>query len=215
MSLYRPFAFIRGAHFLRRPRVNNVFDVFERDPFFARMGSLLNAEMAKFQGYTPRVQISEDPKAYRIEAEVPGFRKEELSIEFPKNRVIRIAGKRRVGGPVMEEVEKAAGNFISFQSADMIEAREKASTETAENVEPTTASSEVAESESKAVKASESERMDIVETEQTQEITFSDQWLLPEDVDVDAVKAKLNHGILTVVLPKKEEAEIDRKVTIE
>src|SRR5947207_10076130 len=111
MSLYRPFASLRGAH-LRRPRVNNVFSVFERDPFFARMGSLLNTEMAQFQGYTPRVQTFEGPRAYRIEAEVPGFRKEELSIEFPKKHVIRISGKHRVGGPVMAEIENAAGDFL-------------------------------------------------------------------------------------------------------
>lgn len=211
MSLYRPFASLRGAHFLR-PRVNNVFDVFERDPFFARMGSLLNAEIAKFQSYTPRVQIFEDPKAYRIEAEVPGFRKEELSIEFPKPHLIRIAGKRHASGPVMAEVEKAQGDFIPHQSTDLIEARNKASTETTENVESTTADSEVADSESKAVKASEAE---VVETEKSEEITFSDQWSLPEDVDIDAVKAKLDHGILEVILPKRAEAEFDRKILIE
>ena len=211
MSFYRPFASIRGAHFLR-PRVNNVFSVFERDPFFARMGSLLNAEMAKFQGYTPRVQIFEDPKAYRIEAEVPGFRKEELSIEFPKKRLIRIAGKRHVGGPVMAKV---AGDFILSQSADPIEARNEASAETAENIEPIATDSAIGEGESKAIKASEAEDMDVAKMEQSEEITFSDQWSLPEDVDVDAVKAKLDHGILSVFLPKKEQAEFDRKITIE
>ena len=214
MSFYRPFASIRGAHFLR-PRVNNVFNVFERDPFFARMGSLLNTEMAKFQGYTPRVQVFEGPKAYRIEAEVPGFRKEELSIEFPKKRLIRIAGKRRIGGPVMTEVEKAEGDFIPPQSVDPVEARNETSAETTENVEPTTADSAPAEAESKAVKGSEADEMDVVKTEQSEEVTFSDQWSLPEDVDIDAVKAKLDHGILSVFLPKKVQAEFDKKITIE
>lgn len=213
MSLYRPFASLRGAHFLR-PRANNVLNIFERDPFFARMGSLLNTEMAKFQGYTPRVQIFEGPKAYRIEAEVPGFRKEDLSIEFPKKRLIRIAGKRRIGGPVMAEVENARGDFIPAESADTIEARNEPSAEPTENVKPTADSAD-AQTESKAVKVSEAEEMDVVETEQGQEITFSDQWSLPEDVDIDAVKARLDHGILSVILPKKLEPEFDRKITIE
>jgi HSP20 family molecular chaperone IbpA len=176
---------------------------------------LLNTEMAKFQGYTPRVQIFEGPKAYRIEAEVPGFRKEELSIEFPKKRLIRIAGKRRMGGPVMAELENAEGDFTPSQSVDPIEARNEASAAAIENVEPSTADSAPAEAESRAVKASEAEEMDVVKTEQSEEITFSDQWSLPEDVDIDAVKAKLDHGILSVFLPKKMQAEFDRKITIE
>jgi len=214
MSLYRPFASLRGAH-LRRPRVNNVFSVFERDPFFARIGSLLNTEMAQFQGYSPRVQTFEGPKAYRIDAEVPGFRKEELSIEFPKRNVIRIAGKRHVGGPVMTEIENAAGEVVPSASSDSIEARSEASAEATENVEPKIADSAVAETEFKEVKLPEAQELDIAETEHDQEITFSDQWSLPEDVDIDGVKAKLDHGILSVFLPKKVQGEVDRKVTIE
>ena len=175
---------------------------------------MLNAEIEQFQRYHPRVQIFEDPKSYRIEAEVPGFRKEDLSIEFPKKHFIRIKGKRTVGGPVMKEIENAAGDFASSESADPVENRNTASDET---VEPrTTTASEVSEVESKEVKATEGyEETQVAEAKNTEEVAFTNQWSLPEDVDIDMVKAKLDHGILSIVLPKKGEAEFERKIQIE
>lgn len=217
MSLYRTFASLRRAQHLR-PKVPSVFNVIERDPFFARLGSMLNTEIARLQEYNPRVQMIEGSKSYRIDAEVPGFRKEELSIEFPKKRFIRIAGKRRVGGPVSTGFENAAGDYIQSNSANLVESKEAASTEATENVEPTTTTeSSVSEAESKEVKASETEgNFQVTEAEESEEVAFTNQWSLPEDVDIDGVKAKLDHGVLSVFLPKKEEAaEAERKVPIE
>jgi HSP20 family molecular chaperone IbpA len=216
MSLYRTFASLRGAHSLR-PRVNTMFSLFERDPFFAKMIPMLNNEIVQFQGYTPRVQTFEGPKSYRIDAEVPGFRKEELSIEFPKKGFIRIAGKRRLGGPELAEVENVASEYNSTEYAAPVESQATSSTEAAKNVEPVaTSKSAVSGTESKEVKPSEvEEEFQVVGTGRDQEITFSDQWSLPEDVDIDAVKAKLDHGILSVFLPKKAEVEVERKVLIE
>jgi HSP20 family molecular chaperone IbpA len=52
------------------------------------MGSILNNELAQFQVYSPSVQTYETAKDYRIEGEVPGFGKEDLTIEFPQNHVL-------------------------------------------------------------------------------------------------------------------------------
>ena len=207
MSLYRA---LRHAHSLR-PRVSRVpslWNVFDRDPFFARMGSILNNELAHFQDYSPRVQTYETPKDYRIEAEVPGFRKEDLTIEFPRSRVLRIAGRKR-SGPVMAAVENAAGGDDVFAIADFVEAKEKTGPESLIEAAP-------AESESKAGEARNENNRQVVQREEMEEITFTEQWTLPEDIDLDSVQAKLDHGILNVVLPKKAPAaEVERKINIE
>jgi len=207
MSLYRA---LRHAHSLRPrvPRVPSLWSVFDRDPFFARMGSILNNELAQFQVYSPRVQAYETPKDYRIEAEVPGFRKEDLTIEFPRSRVLRIAGRKR-SGPVMAGVENAAGGDDVFALADSVDAKEQTEAEPPVEAAP-------AESESKASEARNENSHQVVQREEMDEITFTEQWTLPEDIDLDTVQAKLDHGVLNVVLPKKAPAaEVERKITIE
>jgi HSP20 family protein len=171
------------------------------------MGSMLNPEIPHFQGYNPRVRTYEGPKSYRIDAEVPGFRKEDLSIEFPKKHFIRIKGKRSISRPAETEFEDTTGDYISYNSADTADAQETVA------AEPTTAAdSAVSSAESKEVKVAEA---DEVETQQSRTVEFTNQWSLPEDVDIDGVKAKLDHGILSVFLPKKVEPEFERKVHID
>jgi HSP20 family molecular chaperone IbpA len=208
MSLYRA---LRHAHFLRPrvARVPSLWNVFDRDPFFARMGSILNNELTQFQVYSPRVQTYETPKNYRIEAEVPGFRKEDLTIEFPQNRVLRIAGKKR-SGPVMAEVEKAEGRIATFTATDSVEAIEKT------KAEPTILEASPANGESKTVEARNENDQQVVQREETEEVTFTEQWTLPEDIDIDGVQARLDHGILNITLPKKGPVhEVERKINIE
>ena len=208
MSLYRTVRSLRGVHNLR-PRVPTVFSVFERDPFFARMGSMLNPEMPHFQGYNPHVRTYEGPKSYRIDAEVPGFRKEDLSIEFPKKHFIRIKGKRSISQPAMTELEDATGDYTSHKLADTTDTQETVATGPTTAAEPTASGAE-----SKEVNVAEADGID-VETQRSQTVAFTNQWSLPEDVDIDGVKAKLDHGILSVVLPKRVEPEFDRKVDID
>ena len=213
MSFTRALAPFRRAHFLR-PRSHDPFtSLFERDPFFAGIAPILNNELASFQRYNfPRVDIKEGPKAYRLEAELPGFRKSDLSIDFLDPRTLRIAGKRHVNQSAMSEADDAAGNEAINEFPNTVDAKAPESTE---SVEPTTTDKAVTEAQSKDVEAFEAEEdYQVVESDRDQEITFSRQWRLPESVDQDAVKASLDHGILSVVLPKLK-AEAARKVVID
>jgi HSP20 family molecular chaperone IbpA len=211
MSFTRALAPFRRAHFLR-PRSHDPFtSLFERDPFFAGIAPILNNELASFQRYNfPRVDIKEGPKAYRLEAELPGFRKSDLSIEFLDPRTLRIAGKRHVNRSATSETE--TGNQAVDESPNTVDAK---APESAESVEPATSDKAVTEAQSKEVEAFEvADDYQVVESDRDQEITFSRQWRLPESVDQDAVKASLDHGILSVVLPKLK-AEAARKVVID
>lgn len=116
MSMYRALAPFRKAHFLRTRGPSSVADLFERDPFFAGIAPMLNTEFSPLRYNYPRVNIKEGPKAYHLEAEIPGFRKENLSIEFLDSRTLRISGKR--GGKAApieaanETVESTEGDHI-------------------------------------------------------------------------------------------------------
>jgi HSP20 family molecular chaperone IbpA len=194
---------LRTAHSLFRPRMNLIprLDSFlEHDPLFSRMRSILNDDFAHFRGYPSlRIKYVEGPKAYRIDAEVPGFRKEDLSVEFLNQRTLRISGQRRSNREVIENPE--GNSHTTLKSADGLEAQESAS-------------SEAPEAGTEKVNASES-----AETPQTAEaeyeIQITEDVSLPDNIDVSAAKAKLDHGILSLVFPKKVEAEPSQKIIIE
>jgi HSP20 family molecular chaperone IbpA len=211
MSMSRALAPLRRAHTLRH-RGPSIFSIFERDPFFAGLAPIFNQEFAPLQRYNyPRVDIKEGPKAYHVEAEVPGFRKDDINIEFLDNRTLRISGRR--AGPVKEshetttEATDAAGEQTSEASADWVESKAPAS-ESAEptEVEPLNKSTDV-------VEAADNE-YEMVESERQEEFSFSRQWRLPEGIDQEAVRASLDHGILKVTLPKMK-AESARKIQID
>ena len=71
------------------------------------------------------------------------------------------------------------------------------------------------EYESYAIKPSEAEEeYQIIETDREKELSFSKYYEFPERVDREAAKAKLDHGILTIILPKLD-AESRREITID
>src|SRR5579859_2099011 len=210
MSFTRALAPFRRAHFAR-PRNTNPFTIFERDPFFAGIAPLLNSELSAFQRYNfPRVQLKEGPKGYRLEAEVPGFRKSDLSIDFPDPRTLRLTGKRHIRTP---DAEEGAGSETLSESSNTVESNAGQSNEPNETVEASTSDTAVTETGNKAVEASEA-REDVIESEFEEEVSFTRQLTLPEGVDLKAVKASLDHGILSVVLPKLK-VDVAQKVVIE
>ena len=212
MNFTRALAPFRRAHFAR-PRNTNPFTIFERDPFFAGIAPLINNELSAFQRYNfPRVELKEGPKGYRLEAEVPGFRKSDLSIDFPDPRTLRLTGKRHIRNP---EAEDAAGSEALSDSANTVESKSPEANETTEAVDSSASDAAVTESGNKALEASDrGEDLQVVESEFDQEVSFTRQLTLPEGVDLKAVKASLDHGILSVVLPKLK-VEVAQKVVIE
>ena len=213
MSFTRALAPFRRAHFVRPRNTTNPFAIFERDPFFAGIAPLINTELSAFQRYNfPRFELKEGPKAYRLEAEVPGYRKTDLSIDFPDPRTLRLTGKRHIR---TRQAEDATGSAELSESANTVESSQAESTEPSETVQSSTSDAEVTESGDKAVEGSEAgEDFQVVESEFDQEVSFTRQLSLPEGVDLKAVKASLDHGILSVVLPKLK-TDIAHKVVIE
>lgn len=107
---------------------------------------------------TPVVDVMDEGERYVIEAEIPGMKKEEVSIDIGEDNVT-IEAKREV------EVEEKKEGYVR----------------------------------------KERERM-----------SFYRQVPLPDDADISKASAKLENGLLTIAMPKKEKlAESRRKLDIE
>ncbi|KDQ11415.1 hypothetical protein BOTBODRAFT_162752 [Botryobasidium botryosum FD-172 SS1] len=155
--LFRPTSFERLSH-----------------PHPFHRGEFLNA-------FRPNVYVAEQPKAYVVEAEVPGVRKEDLNVRVGDNgQSIVIEGKlhNRWGNPEL---------------APSAEAAEKpAADTTAVNAES---------ADSKCSICPSSPEQFLIKS------TFTRTVWLPRPVDGQNVSAKLQDGVLTLTVPKMEDKE--------
>src|SRR5947207_8232081 len=110
MSFFRRLAPLRQSlrHWVNVPTSS----VFERDPrVFASIAPIVNREFAPFiRNNFPRAELKEGPKAFRLEADVPGFRKEDLSISFLNDHAVRISGTHRLNKPAAPKAETGESN---------------------------------------------------------------------------------------------------------
>jgi HSP20 family protein len=122
-----------------------------REPFYRLFDTFLNdaGEDLATRTWTPPVDIQETDDSYRIQAELPGLKKEDLQITL-ENNVLRLSGERKFEKDVKKEnyhrIERTYG-------------------------------------------------------------TFSRSFALPIQVSPDKVEAKFEDGVLTIVVPKAEQAK--------
>ena len=84
----------------------------------------LNSEKS-ISGFTPSVNTREDDKAYYIEVDLPGVKKEDVSVDLDKNH-ISISGERKIKNEIKEDdyykVESVFGKFSrSFSLPDSVD----------------------------------------------------------------------------------------------
>ena len=133
-----------------RDRVNRMFDDFLRDLVPAR-----SSEEMSGNRWLPAVDIKETPEALSLTVELPGLKKEEVSITL-ENQVLTVHGERKFEGETKEatyhRIERAYGAFMR-------------------------------------------------------------SFTLPANIKADRVDAAFDNGLLTVTLPKVEEAK-PRRIAI-
>lgn len=128
--------------------MDSMFDeFFERKPFRRELGE---------SDWYPSVDVSEDEKEIKIEADLPGMTQEDIDINIDGN-VLTIKGQRK-----KEEETKERGYYRSERSYG----------------------------------------------------AFQRSFTLPTNLDVDEAKANFKHGVLTLILPKLEEAK-GKRIEIE
>ena len=181
---FRPlFRMLEDPFFGRPPvaygsRGHSVFD----DPFFGLARS----------GLRPAVDVAEEGNSYVIEAELPGVRKEDINVEIGNNgRSVTIEGKivRRSGQQEQPTIEASTDG--QAQEGEYPLRHNLVRTRFLTTL-PFVASPE-------STKIS-------VERESTGHTTFTRSITLPTQVDAGKVSAKLVDGVLTLTVPKAEDA---------
>jgi len=127
--------------------MESLFDEFSRTPS--------RREVGEFDWY-PYVDVSENEKEMKIEADLPGMKQEDIDINIDGN-VLTIKGERK------KEEETKEGNYYRSE-------RHYGS--------------------------------------------FRRSFTLPSNLDVDKSKATFKHGVLTLTIPKLEEAK-GKRIEIE
>jgi len=129
--------------------------------------------------------VHETEKEYVLEGELPGLDdKKKLSLEFTDDKTLLVRGK------IERSVKRFSDDQGKIQSVEEGDGAEKKAVEGSENKE-----GEKGEKKEEKPKYWVSERT-VGE--------FSRSFSFPGTIDVDAVQASLEHGILKVVVPKKE-----------
>ncbi|KAL7267659.1 hypothetical protein RUND412_009747 [Rhizina undulata] len=148
------------------------------------------------RAFSPNFDLHETPKAYVLEGQLPGLKdKSNVNIEFTNAQTLFISGK------IERSNSRTPGDGEHGEQTEIDEEGSGKENTTAGQ----TGTAVQKESDSGArTKYWLSERI-VGE--------FQRSFSFPGNIDIDAVKASLEHGILKVVVPKKEEAR-GRKVAI-
>lgn len=137
----------------------NAIDNFFNDDFFGRS--------AVASGF--RMDVREDDKSYIIEAELPGVKREEISLDYNKDTLyITVDQKSENSSQAGEEDKEAASN------------------------------------ESKVRYLHRERRM-----------TSMRRGIYLENINKEAIEAKLDSGVLTIIVPKLEEEKTQFKITVQ
>ena len=116
--------------FFRKPSIfsnefHNMFNDLER-----ATAALPGNALSSAGSFAPRVRLIEEGPAYHLEAEVPGFNKESLSIDFPDTQVLRLCGQYTATvcdePPKMEsQTQSTAASFAEDTSKQLSDKRAK------------------------------------------------------------------------------------------
>ena len=181
---FRPlFRMLEDPFFGRPPvayggRGRSMFD----DPFFG----------PGHNGLRPAVDVAEEGNSYIIEAELPGVRKEDINVEIGDN-----GRSVTIGGKIVRRAERQEQPTTETSTNGQAQEGEHPARNCPTRTGFLTALPLAASPESTKIS---------VERESTGHTTFTRSITLPTHVDASKVSAKLADGVLTLTIPKAEEA---------
>jgi HSP20 family molecular chaperone IbpA len=167
--------------------------------------------------FNPRFDVRELEDAYELHGELPGVDQKDIEIEFTDPQTITIRGRCertytagtppagllegiKTGGAITEGGESNKSHKASVEDEEAAKKDEKRVT-TTDREQRERQEQEQQESEGKFWVAERSVG------------EFARSFSFPTRIDQDNVKATMNNGILTVILPKAKKQE-SRKITI-
>ncbi|ORX78549.1 HSP20-like chaperone, partial [Anaeromyces robustus] len=153
--------------------------------------------------YTPNINLSEDEKNYYIHADLPGMTKDQVKMELNEDRILTISGER----------ESIYDNNEEKEEKEEKEKQEKGKEEEEENTERmeteeenTTTTTTTTTEENK--KNNENRKYSMIECSYGK---FSRSFTLPEDANLDGIQAKMENGVLEVIINKIETPKLQNR----
>ncbi|KAG4106978.1 HSP20-like chaperone [Neocallimastix lanati (nom. inval.)] len=152
-------------------------------------------EFLKLVEFNPKINLSEDENNYYIHVDLLGMTKDQIKMEINENRILTISGERK--SIYDNSQNKSEDN--EMETEDINENNEtKEKQETKENEETT-------ESEIKNKKNEDDNnnerKYSIIESSYGK---FSRLFNIPEDADLENIQAKMENGVLEVIINKIE-----------
>ena len=188
MALFSPF------YPVLRPE-QSLFDVFDDHPFINLQSSFFR-DAANARTYN-RANVSETETEYKIEVDVPGYQKSEINLEYGHDgKTLIVSGKTEKS---YEEGPDETPKGVTLE--EVPEEGEKPA-------QPTITSSAVAETTKETSVGAPAEPKYWVSERSVG--SFSRTFSLPAGLDLDKAKATLDHGVLTVVIPKATKQKVSR-----
>lgn len=192
-------------------RLLDDFDTYSRST-----NSNAHHHRSHLRSFNPRFDVKEVADGYELHGELPGVEQKDIEIEFTDSQTITIRGRTErsytAGTPPAGALEqgKTAGAItdVSNEKHNPTVEDEDAEAKASEGTEvaaPTAASAEQQQQQKK-----EEDKFWVSERSVGE---FARTFSFPARVDQDAVKASLNNGILSILVPKAKKHE-SKKIEI-
>ncbi|KAL4808569.1 HSP20-like chaperone [Aspergillus unguis] len=171
-----------------------------------------NKKVTNVRTFAPKFDVYEQNDRYYLDGELPGVKQSNIEIEFtdPQTLVIKGRSQRNYEQQQSEAEADDSSDTSSVKSHQpTVEDWDEMSDAPAENTPASTPKEKSAE---KTLKSPEQEYKFWASERSIGE--FHRTFAFPTRVDQDSVKASLNNGILSVVLPKEPAPQL-KKVRVE
>jgi len=162
-----------------------------------QLNKIFNEDNFKLVNFTPEINLSEDEKNYYIHADLPGLTKDQVKMELNEDRILTISGEREFiynnSNEKEQEKEQEQEQNISTETTETTENNEM-------ETEPTNEKQETDENtENKNEKETRQYRI-----KECSYGTFSRSFQIPEDANIENIQAKMENGVLEVIINKIE-----------
>jgi HSP20 family protein len=192
-------------------------------PLFSLFDEALPTRHYQRRAFAPRFNVNEAHDFYQLEGELPGLEQEDISVEFTGENTLTVSGrvgsKKPAAAPAAETASteaapaEDAASETSSKKATVEDDHEGEWTDVATpatEAGPSTAAPKAPETPAQS-EAKQPESKTWVSERFAGE--FSRSFSFADRVDQEAVTARLNNGILTVIVPKAAKPE-NRKISI-
>ncbi|KAG4083566.1 HSP20-like chaperone [Neocallimastix lanati (nom. inval.)] len=172
-----------------------------------QISKTFNSNVLKSIDFSPKINLSEDENNYYIHADLPGMNKDQVKMELSDDdRVLTISGEREI---IIDDSDK---NYKKDSNNDA----NKDSIKDENSKKDANENKETIKEEQKETKNNNKEennkKYSRIECSYGK---FSRSFSIPENADINNIQAKMENGVLEVILKKMEPQKNEHKHSIQ